>query len=505
MNNKNTCGYQIINNSPELLCLFDRELNVLTASRGVEKLYGFEKKELRGKHISEWFHSADASLLNKAIYEGDSTAFDNGFLHNDGLGTIISWSASWMPEEEVLFCIGRKSNSETIAVESTTLHSLEKSIERFEYVTEATTDIIWDWNLETNEVYYSGNIKKSFGHTPGINTGDMRFFAQHVHPDDRERVVLYADPVKYGSMTHWTEKYRFRKASGEFAFVLDKGLVIRDEKGVGIRMIGAMQDITELTNHENQIAKQNEKLKEHANKLNTLNTLKDRLIAILAHDLRGPLSSLRGIFELFQDDNISTNEMLNLIPSVVKKLNYTSDFLDTLLFWINTQMENFENAIRRFQVKEVIAKEKSHLSEQAAQKDINVILNISGEIMAWADPDSIRIVARNLITNAIKFSMKHSVIEVSVKEKDQLITICVKDNGIGMSPEECNKLFKAKVNSHMGTNNESGTGMGLLFCKDLVEKCKGTIWVASNIGVGTTFCFTIPSGTVDAQLFEQRA
>jgi signal transduction histidine kinase len=197
--------------------------------------------------------------------------------------------------------------------------------------------------------------------------------------------------------------------------------------------------------------------------------------------------------------------MLNLIPSVVKKLNYTSDFLDTLLFWINTQMENFENAIRRFQVKEVIAKEKSHLSEQAAQKDINVILNISGEIMAWADPDSIRIVARNLITNAIKFSMKHSVIEVSVKEKDQLITICVKDNGIGMSPEECNKLFKAKVNSHMGTNNESGTGMGLLFCKDLVEKCKGTIWVASNIGVGTTFCFTIPSGTVDAQLFEQRA
>ncbi|MBB3054558.1 sensor histidine kinase [Mucilaginibacter gotjawali] len=496
MNDKNTCGYQIINNSPELLCLFDRQLNVIMASNGVEKLYGFEKQALRGKHISEWFHSDNAGLLRKAIYEGNSTVFDNDFGGKSGLGGTVSWSASWMPEEEVMFCTGRKINTETVAVESDTLHSLEKSIERFEYVTEATTDIIWDWNLETNEVYYSGNIKKSFGHTPGINSGDMRFFAQHVHPDDRERVVLYADPVKYGSMTHWTEKYRFRKANGEYAIVLDKGIVIRDEKGVGIRMIGAMQDITELTNHENQIARQNEKLKEHANKLNTLNTLKDRLIAILAHDLRGPLSSLRGIFDLFQDDNISTHEMLNLIPSVVKKLNYTSDFLDTLLFWINTQMENFENAIRQFPVKEIITKEKSHLSEQAAQKDIKLILNVPEDIIAWADPDSIRIVTRNLITNAIKFSRKQSIIAVSVKKDHQFITISVKDNGIGMSTEECNKLFKAKVDSHIGTNNESGTGMGLLFCKDLVEKCKGTIWVDSVRDVGTEFCFTIPMANV---------
>jgi len=93
--------------------------------------------------------------------------------------------------------------------------------------------------------------------------------------------------------------------------------------------------------------------------------------------------------------------------------------------------------------------------------------------------------------------MMHSVIEVSVKEKDQFITIRVKDSGIGMSAEECNKLFKAKVDSNIGTNNESGTGMGLFFCKDLVEKCKGTIWVTSVRGVGTTVCFTIPSASAN--------
>ncbi|MFD2145005.1 PAS domain-containing protein [Mucilaginibacter antarcticus] len=109
----------------------------------------------------------------------------------------------------------------------------------------------------------------------------MRFFAQHVHPEDRERVVLYPEPVKYGQMKFWSEKYRFQKANGEYAFVLDKGLVIRDENGIGIRMIGAMQDITELRNNEIQIEKQNGQLIEHAAQLINSIRLKTRWVPSL--------------------------------------------------------------------------------------------------------------------------------------------------------------------------------------------------------------------------------
>ncbi|GAB2988121.1 hypothetical protein GCM10027049_30700 [Mucilaginibacter puniceus] len=462
------------------------------------KLYGYPANEFTALTIKDIIASKDGAFA-ATIASPDT----NGEINNAGAWDHVKKNGETIKVE----LIGNAANymekqcmivvCKDLTEKSKTLRSLEKSIERFEYVTEATTDIIWDWDLETNEVYYSRNIQKSFGHKPGVNVGDMRFFAQYVHPDDRERVVLYPDPVKYGNMNYWTEKYRFQKANGEYAYVLDKGVVIRDERGRGIRMIGAMQDITELKNSELQIEKQNAQLLDHASKLKTLNTLKDRLIAILAHDLRGPLSSLRGVFELFQDDTISSGELLNMIPGVVKKLDYTSDFLDTLLFWVNTQMDNFEKAIKNFSVKDVVIKEKHNLDDLATKKSIQLKFDVPEDAIAFADPDSIRIVIRNLVTNAIKFSNEKGIIEVFAKLYSKHVLIRVKDFGIGMTAEQTEKLFKGKVDSKRGTHEELGTGMGLLFCKDLIEKCKGKIWVTSVPWVGTEFSFTIPVGKSD--------
>jgi len=248
-----------------------------------------------------------------------------------------------------------------------------------------------------------------------------------------------------------------------------------------------------LANKNVEVLQQQSDLNQQAAKLNDLNTLKDRLIAILAHDLRAPLSTLKGLFNLLQDESISHEEMLGMVPDVIKKLDYTSDFLDTLLFWINSQMENFERAVKNFAVKEIVSGETSNYYEPALRKGIMLVDRVGDNLAACADPDSVRIVVRNLITNAIKFSGKDDKIEVSAVQDKQNILITVKDTGEGMGPEQSRKLFKGKVNSKNGTHNESGTGMGLLFCKDLVEKCNGKIWVTSKPGEGSTFSFTIPA------------
>lgn len=245
-----------------------------------------------------------------------------------------------------------------------------------------------------------------------------------------------------------------------------------------------------------EVLQQKADLDEQANKLNSLNILKDRLISILAHDLRAPLSTLRGLFDLLQDDSISHEQMLGMIPGVLKKLEYTSDFLDTLLFWINSQMENFVSAVKSFPVSEMLSNEIESHNEQAARKGISLSQHIPDELNAYADPNSVRIVVRNLITNAIKFSGENDTIEVSAKQEEQNTIIQVADSGTGMSPEKINKLFKSNVNSEIGTHKESGTGMGLLFCKDLVEKWNGTIWVISEQGIGTKFYFTVPTNMV---------
>jgi signal transduction histidine kinase len=252
--------------------------------------------------------------------------------------------------------------------------------------------------------------------------------------------------------------------------------------------------INTMLEHKNaEVLSQKMGMDEQAAKLNDLNTLKDRLIAILAHDLRAPLSTLKGLFNLLQDDSISHDEMLAMIPDVIKKLDYTSDFLDTLLFWINSQMENFERAVKTFSIKEISERETEQYFEQAQKKGIRLIDNVPAGLNASADPDSVRIVMRNLVTNAIKFSRANDMIEVSAKMDKGSILVSVKDTGEGMTPEQARKLFKSKVNSKTGTHNESGTGMGLLFCKDLVEKNNGKIWVTSKQGEGCIFYFTVPA------------
>jgi len=248
-----------------------------------------------------------------------------------------------------------------------------------------------------------------------------------------------------------------------------------------------------LSEKNQEVSQQKVDLNVQAEELNESNKLKDRLISILAHDLRSPLSTLRGLFKLLEDASISHEELLDMIPGVVSKLDYTSDFLDTLLFWINSQMDNFHSATKSFSVNEIIDIEFVNYREQAALKGITLIDDVTEKLDALADPNSVRIVVRNLVTNAIKFSGPDDKITISAIKQDHDILVSISDTGIGMTPEQQNMLFKNRVDSAIGTRNESGTGMGLLFCKDLVEKSNGKIWVNSKQGEGTTFYFTIPT------------
>ncbi len=171
--------------------------------------------------------------------------------------------------------------------------ALKTSNERFEFAAEATSDVIWDWNLETNTVYYSYNIEKLFGHNKaGVNADNLPFYFDNVHPDDRERVVLYPEQVKFGKMHTWSQEYRFKKANGDYATVLDKGIVLRDKNGIGKRMIGAIQDITTLK-------RQNEQLTEIA--------------LINAHEIRRPVATILGLMHLFGMESGGSDAEKNLL------------------------------------------------------------------------------------------------------------------------------------------------------------------------------------------------
>jgi len=339
------------------------------------------------------------------------------------------------------------------------------------------------------------NLKDSLKSNEGIQkltsynlTLNFTAKQQQIELQHREKEIIYQQQIKQ------------QKLNGTFGVILIVMIVISIFYYVQKRR--QHKTILMLADKNTEILIQKTNIDEQAGKLNESNLLKDRLISILAHDLRAPLSTLRGVFSLLQDDTISIDEVLEMIPSVLKKLEYTSDFLDTLLFWINSQVENFGKSVKSFRLKDIVDSEMISLMEQSQKKGINLIDKIAGDERVFADPDSVRIVLRNLVNNALKFSAKDDVIEISSQVNKDGVTnkeyhlISVSDTGIGMAKDQLEKLFNGKVNSETGTNNESGTGMGLMFCKDLVERCGGKIWVSSREGQGTEFSFTLPVATV---------
>jgi len=295
----------------------------------------------------------------------------------------------------------------------------------------------------------------------------------------------------------YNQKIRQQKLNAVFGFII--GIMILVLFSYYAEKRRQQKTILMLADKNAEILQQKTNIDEQAQKLSGSNLLKDRLISILAHDLRAPLSTLRGVFALLQDDTISIDEVLQMIPSVLKKLEYTSDFLDTLLFWINSQVEHAGESVKTFCLKDIVASETVNLYDQANAKGIRLINNVRIETYACADPDSIRIVLRNLVTNALKFSRKNDVVELSSRlEADpqtnsDYIVITVTDSGIGMTASQAERLFNGRVNSETGTQNESGTGMGIMFCKDLIERYGGEIWVTSKQGEGSAFSFTVPA------------
>lgn len=241
-----------------------------------------------------------------------------------------------------------------------------------------------------------------------------------------------------------------------------------------------------------EILTQKNSLDTQAEKLHDLNNLKDRLIAVLAHDLRAPLSTLRGLFALMADESISHDEFAKMIPQVFNKLEHTSDFLDTLLSWINSQVDRTPETLAHVNLNNTVKQELIYVDELMQRKQITAVNNIAPDAIVLAEPGSVKRVIHNLLTNAVKFSPRDSQITIAAARCNNEVYFTVTDHGAGIKPELLDTLFKNRVTSLPGTENESGTGMGLYFCKDIIEKYQGAIW-AKNTENGTELGFKLPA------------
>lgn len=223
---------------------------------------------------------------------------------------------------------------------------------------------------------------------------------------------------------------------------------------------------------------------------------KDTFFSIIAHDLRGPFNGVIGLSELLLEkdshlDNKETNEFIQLIHQSSKN---TYSLLENLLTWAQSQTGSIGFSPKELEVISVTDKTINLLTNVANNKNIVMQSQIEDKQHVVADKDMLETIFRNLVSNAIKFTPANGEVILSMVKRNNHTVFSIKDNGIGISPEKIAELFTINHRqTTLGTNNETGTGLGLMLCKEFVEKHGGKIWVESEIGKGSNFKFTIPN------------
>ncbi|MBN1302607.1 MAG: HAMP domain-containing histidine kinase [Melioribacteraceae bacterium] len=239
----------------------------------------------------------------------------------------------------------------------------------------------------------------------------------------------------------------------------------------------------------------NKKLNESQEELSQLNLNKDRFFSIIAHDLRSPFSSLLGFSEYLnhEAENLSTDEVKEYSTMIYRTGKHILSLLENLLQWSRVQLGRIDFSPSEYNITEQLLSIKNYFDTISRQKDISIICNEKDEIKVFADQNMIETVIRNLISNSIKFTHSGGSIELSAEKKKSHVEVTIKDSGVGMPEDVVQNLFKIESqHTTRGTNNEKGSGLGLIICNEFVKKNNGTIKVNSKINSGTSFIVSIP-------------
>jgi PAS domain S-box-containing protein len=356
---------------------------------------------------------------------------------------------------------------------------------RFEKMANTAPVMIWIADVDglfsfVNRVWldYTG---QDIGEQLGMN------WLKSVHPDDYEKLLtIYKDAFR--SREHFSAEFRFKRMNDEFQWMLINGSPRVSDRSIFTGFIGSCININEQIKNE-------EKIREINIELSESNNTKDKFFSIISHDLRGPLSGLMQLLEILADeyDSLDEQEKFRLISEAAASAKGTYNLMENLLEWSRIQSEKIEYQPERINLLQLANEIASLYDQNFKNKKINLNVNIKPDISVFTDKKMIETVFRNLISNAIKFTFPEGSVTLSSVKEDDSVIVKIMDSGIGISKENLPQLFRLDVShSTKGTAKETGTGLGLILCKELVEKQGGKIWVESKMNEGSTFNITIP-------------
>jgi PAS domain S-box-containing protein len=371
--------------------------------------------------------------------------------------------------------------------------ALREAEERYRLAARATNDAIWDWNLATDQILWNETVRSLFGYSEDEVAPEVSWWCERIHPEDRARIVEGRRELIESGGSHWFEEYRFREADGFYATVLDRGFVFRDAWGRPLRMIGAMQDISQRKRFENELAAARDAAEE-------ANRAKSQFLANMSHELRTPLSAVIGYSEMLEEEaeDIGARTMLEDLKKINANARHLLSLINDVLDISKIEAGRMEVSAEDFDVAELVRGAADSIQSLMEKKSNSLTVRCGSDLgRMHSDGVKVRQCLFNLLSNASKFT-ENGRIELSAgrvsRDGRDWLEFRISDTGIGMSPEQLGKLFQRFAQADSSTTRRfGGTGLGLSITRAFCTMLGGDIDVHSAPGEGTTFTLRLPA------------
>ena len=358
--------------------------------------------------------------------------------------------------------------------------ALSRSEERFRLVSQATNDAVWDWNLITNEIWWSDSFKNMFGYENSDIEKGIESWYNRIHSEDKQEVIDGIQQVINSGESQWGDEYRFLKADGSYAYVYNRGYIVHNENGTPYRMLGSKVDLTNLKKVEDELRHSNETLRK-------INHDLDTFIYTASHDLKSPIANLEGLIGLLKrqmNGRLKEKEekLLEMIDLSILKFNTTIKGLTE----VTKVQKDVDTSKSQITFDNILQTVKEDIDYMIRDSNAKITSDFQVEGMEY-NKAHLKSIFYNLISNAIKYrdEQKPLEIKVSTELREDHVVLQVKDNGLGMNKDQQHKLFSIFKRFH---THVEGTGIGLYIVKRIIENNNGKITVESEEGKGTTFC-----------------